>query len=87
MFSITRRNQVKSFISSVETFLESAAPWLLPEDIPAVVSLQHMAKALDEEMTPALLSQFGLAYRSLLKKKPTDTGDDGDELDDLIPNS
>lgn len=77
---------MKSFTSSVETFLKSAKPWLTEEDTPAMVSLQHMAKALDEEMSPALLSQFGLAYRSLLKKKPGDAGDDGDELDDLIPS-
>ena|GEM_PF-4502362 len=78
---------MKSFTQAVTEFLKSAEGWLLPEDYPATVSLQHMAAGLDEEMTPALLSQFGLAYRSLLKKKPGDQGDDGDELDDLIPNT
>ena len=74
-----------TFTSAVDKFLKAAKSWLSDEDYPATVSLQHMAKQLDTEMTPALLSQYGLAYRSLLKKKPQDHSEDGDELDDLIP--
>lgn len=76
---------METFTQAVDKFLKAAKPWLSDEDYPATVSLQHMAKQLDKEMTPALLSQYGLAYRSLLKKKPTDASDDGDELDELIP--
>lgn len=61
---------MKTFTESVETFLTDAAEWLTDEDSPAVVFLQQTAAQLDVKMTPALLSQYGLMYRSLLKKKP-----------------
>lgn len=86
MFQQIKEFHVITFTKSVADFLEAAEAWLLPEDYPATVSLQHMAAGLDKEMTPALLSQFGLAYRSLLKKKPADNGDGGDELDDILPD-
>lgn len=60
-----------TFIYAVRKFKKSAADWLSEEDAPAVVALEAMAKELDQKMTPALLSQYGLAYRSLLKRKPT----------------
>ncbi|EQM78203.1 hypothetical protein [Microbacterium maritypicum] len=61
---------MKTFTEAVETFLTDAADWLADEDSPAVVFLEQTAAQLDTKMTPALLSQFGLTYRSLLKKKP-----------------
>lgn len=78
---------MSTLTKAVETFLKSAKDWLLPEDSPATVSLQLLAQQIDTEPTPALWGQFGLAYRSLLKKKPAAGTEDGDELDDLIPDS
>lgn len=68
-----------TFAYAVRKFKKSAADWLTDEDSPAVIALEAMAKQLDVKMTPALLSQYGLAYRSLLKRKPS-----GDaEMDEL----
>lgn len=74
-----------SFVKAVETFKKSAADWLSDEDSPAVAALEAAAKQLDKEVTPALLSAYGITYRNLLKRKPGDAEDGGDELDDLIP--
>lgn len=58
------------FTRSVAEF-EDASPWLGPLDAPAVASLRAMAAKLDAgDMAPAMLSAFGLAYRSLLKRAP-----------------
>jgi len=78
---------VATFKYAVRKFKTEAKSWLTDEDFPALIALENMAKALDEKMTPALLSQYGLAYRSLLKRKPGEVTEDGDELDDLIPTS
>lgn len=75
--------EVKSFTKAVEEFLKEADWWLTEEDYPATVALQHMAAQLDIEMTPALLSQYGLTYRSLLKKRPA-AEPETDELEDLL---
>ena len=59
------------FVSAVAEF-EKASPWLGPQHAPAVVALQAMAAQLDAgDMSPALLGQFGLAFRSLSKERPT----------------
>lgn len=51
---------------------EDASPWLGPEHQPAVVSLRAMAAELDKgNMQPALLGQYGLAFRALSKERPT----------------
>lgn len=61
-----------SFTQAVAEFV-AASPWLGPQDAPALVSLRAMATRLDNGgMTPALLSQYGLAYRSLLKRAPSE---------------
>ena len=74
-----------SFVKAVETFKKSAAEWLTDEDLPAVAALEAAAEALDKKMSPALLSAYGLTYRNLLKRKPQETDEGGDALDDLIP--
>lgn len=78
---------MSTFTKAVETFKEAAKEWLSEEDSPALVSLEKAAAALDKEITPALLSSFNLTYRALLKRKPTDTTEGGDELDALIPDA
>lgn len=71
------------FTDSLKEFL-SAAAWIGPLDAPAVASLRAMAYELDSGgMTPALLSQFGLAYRSLLKRAPKDAPPE-DEFERLL---
>lgn len=73
------------FTTAVAAFKASANSWLSDDDAPAIAALEAAAAQLDKEMTPALLAQYGLIYRSLLKRKPGDTAEAGDELDDLIP--
>lgn len=74
-----------TFVNAVKTFKKSAKEWLTDEDSPAVAALEAAAVQLDKEMSPALLGQYGLTYRNLLKRKPLDSEDGGDELDALIP--
>ncbi|TDL43595.1 hypothetical protein [Microbacterium oleivorans] len=76
-----------TFKAAVATFKKSAKSWLQDEDSPAVAALEAAAVQLDKEMSPALLSAYGLTYRNLLKRKPGDTTEDGDELDDLFPDA
>lgn len=75
-----------TFKAAVATFKKSAESWLTDEDSPAVAALEAAAVQLDKEMSPALLSAYGLTYRNLLKRKPGDTTEDGDELDDILPD-
>lgn len=95
---MARRRGIKSYVASVDDFLK-ASPWLTPADGPAVTSLQQMAKTLDAATgtdaapgpgpSPALLGQFGLAYRNLLKREPGATGGDSedDEIEGLLSGS
>ncbi len=70
------RSIKKTFASAVEEF-EGASPWLGPEHAPAVVALRVMAAELDKgDMAPALLGQFGLAFRALRKERPAETSKD-----------
>jgi hypothetical protein len=62
----------KNFTTAVEKFLKTANDWLTDEDAPAVAALQGAAVELDIEISPALLSAYGLTYRNLLRRKPTD---------------
>lgn len=62
-----------TFTSAVKDF-EDASPWLGPEHAPAVVALRAMAAQLDAgDMAPALLGQFGLAFRALRKERPVES--------------
>lgn len=76
----------KTFVNAVTEFLNSAEPWLSPEDAPAVAALQAAARELDKEVTSALLNSYGLMYRSLLKRKPTRPAE-VDELERLLRES
>lgn len=58
-----------NFTESVETFL-AHADWLDDAHAPSVIALQAVARELDLEVTGALVAQFGLLHRSLLKAKP-----------------
>ncbi|MDQ0645656.1 hypothetical protein [Microbacterium murale] len=59
------------FASAVERF-ESSAPWLGDPHAPALVTLHVLAETLDAgDLTPALVAQFGLTFRSLAKLAPT----------------
>lgn len=62
---------------------EAASPWLTDADLPALVTLRSVAKTLDDgKANPALIAQFGLVYRNLQKRTPTEKAGDG--LDGLI---
>lgn len=61
-----------TFGSAVTAF-EKDATWLGAADQPALVALRKMAAALDgDDLSPAMLAQFGLCYRNLLKRAPAD---------------
>lgn len=67
-------NTDTTFIDAVETFVTQSA-WLEETDLPAIVSLKAMARALDAgDTTPALFNAFGLTYRSLAKRRPDGDG-------------
>lgn len=65
------------FESAVERF-EASAPWLGDPHAPALVTLRVLAETLDAgNLTPALVAQFGLTFRSLAKlAPPIDAADD-----------
>ena len=61
-----------TFADALAEFI-AASPWLGPLDAPAVAALSAMASELDAGgMTPALLSQWGLTYRNLVRRAPAD---------------
>lgn len=57
------------FAESVESFLAQAV-WLNATHAPAVAALKAVARELDNEVTAALIAQFGVLHRSLLKERP-----------------
>jgi hypothetical protein len=59
-----------SFAETVESFLKTA-DWLDDSHGPSVKALEALAAELDREVTAALVAQFGLLHRSLLKAKPS----------------
>lgn len=72
-----------SFTAALDEFL-AASPWLGAVDAPAVASLRVMSELLDAgQVTPALLAQHGLVYRSLLKRQPAED-DPEDEFEKLL---
>lgn len=71
---------MKTFAFAVEEFMKAAESWLSAEDTPAIVTLENLARMMDDgEASPAMVSQFGLTYRSLLKRKPVEDA----EVDEL----
>ena len=58
-----------NFSESVRRFIEDAY-WLSDAHAPSVVALQALAVELDREVQAALVAQFGVLHRSLLKEKP-----------------
>ena len=72
-----------TFTESVQEFV-AASPWLTSSDAPAVVTLQRLADELDNgALVPALVAQFGLTFRNLLKRAPVEGGP-ADELEQLL---
>ncbi len=61
-------------VAACQRFLDSAS-YLGDEDAPAVAALLALAEQIDAEpFQAATFSQYGLTYRSLLKRKPTGPG-------------
>lgn len=78
---------MQSFKAAVNAFQKDAV-WLGDADLPAIVSLHKIAEALDGgEMSPAMLSQFGLTYRSLLKRAPSDAPEKVDPLEQALQDA
>jgi hypothetical protein len=59
-----------NFTESVQRFIADAY-WLSDSHAPSVVALQALAVELDREVQAALVAQFGVLHRSLLKEKPS----------------
>jgi hypothetical protein len=59
-----------NFAEAVEEFLASA-DWLTAQHAPSVAALKALAVELDKEVTAALVAQFGVLHRSLLKERPS----------------
>lgn len=73
---MTADSTVETFSDAVNAFTE-ASPWLAAPHMPALVTLRTLAKTLDAgNLTPALVAQFGLTYRSLAKLAPAATETD-----------
>ena len=60
-----------TFAETVDSFLKTA-DWLDDSHGPSVKALEALAVELDREVTAALVAQFGLLHRSLLKAKPSE---------------
>lgn len=68
--------QSTAFTDAVEEFV-SSSPWLGAEHAPAVAALRAMATTLDKgPIQAALLGQYGLVYRDLVKQKPEEGSTD-----------
>lgn len=74
----------RTYVAAVNKFVKSAREWLTEEDEPAVTGLIMLARQLDEEFLAATYAQYGLTYRSLLKRKPSEDAGESDPLDDLL---
>lgn len=59
-----------NFTEAVKQFVENEE-WLNASHAPSVVALQAVAIELDREVTAALIAQFGLLHRSILKERPS----------------
>jgi hypothetical protein len=57
------------FVEAVQQFVENET-WLNAAHAPSVVALRAVAVELDREVTAALIAQFGMLHRSLLKERP-----------------
>ncbi|MBD8466799.1 hypothetical protein IFU30_11020 [Plantibacter sp. CFBP 8798] len=71
-----------TFKGAVREFMK-ANPWLGPAHAPATITLRKLAAELDREVTAALVAQYGVTYRNLLKQAPG-AAPDVDEVGDLI---
>lgn len=81
---IRARARRTSFVAATEAF-ENASSWLSTEDEPALTTLYAIAEELDEgDRTPALVAQYGLTYRSLLKRAPQVDEGAGDPLEEAL---
>jgi hypothetical protein len=58
------------FAEAVQEFL-ATADWLTASHAPSVAALSAVAQELDREVTAALIAQFGVLHRSLLKERPS----------------
>jgi hypothetical protein len=65
-----------------ETFLDSLE-WLSAIHTPAVAQLRLLAGLIDDTPVPALIAQYGLTYRDLVKQAP-DAPEEVDELAKLL---
>jgi hypothetical protein len=63
-----------NFEIAVQQFIANET-WLTAAHAPSVVALQAVAIELDREVTAALIAQFGVLHRSLLKERPGATVD------------
>jgi hypothetical protein len=79
---------MKTMKSSTEEWIDSQAEWVgNPLHAPAVAMLLLLAEQIDADPQKAsLISQYGLAYRSLIAERPKEDESE-DALDLLLRNS
>lgn len=79
---------MKTMKETTEEWMETQAEWVgLPLHAPAVSLLLHIADQIDNDPSKAsLISQYGLAYRSLIAERPKEEAG-LDDLDLLLRNS
>lgn len=73
---------METFTEAVDKFISSAS-WLTDEDAPMVAGLRIAGQMMDKKFSAATLAQFGLCYRTLMKKRPEAAGEE-DELEALL---
>jgi len=70
---MSTENTPTTFAEAVTAF-ENASTWLAAPHWPALMALRKLAERLDSgDLTPALVAQYGLTYRSLAKAAPSAT--------------
>lgn len=74
----------KTFQKVIRDFIKDEADWLTPADEPALQTLRAAALDLDTNgVTAAMLGQYGLTYRNLMRKKPSND-DPEDEAEEAL---
>lgn len=74
---MSKTKKPSTFTDATEQFI-AAADWIGAEHAPAVISLRLIATQLDSELSTlrglsaALVAQYNLTYRGLLKARPID---------------
>lgn len=76
----TNRSGRETFVERVDKFVAASKSWLSDVDDLAIGILYALAEELDGKITGALMAQFGMTYRDLVKRAPGRNPDDEDPV-------